>query len=119
LTQVPAPGMLMATAAGKHLTIFRKGKPKKAPGRPKVKKKFAEIASKTAGTVIRADRNEVVRKEMLAAELKTGKRYVRSGATAGPAAGKFYELNAGETVTQAIRRRGLEAILVNSPPSDW
>lgn len=119
MTQVPAPGMLMATAAGKHLTIFRKNKPKKAGGRPKVKRKFGEIASKTAGMVLRADRNEKVREDMIAAGLKTGKRYVRSGATAGPAAGKFYELNAGETVTQAVRRRGLESILVNSPPSDW
>lgn len=109
----------MAVAAGKHLTIFRKNKPKRAGGRPAVKKAFTEIASKTAGTVLRGDRNEVVRKGMLDAKLKTGTRYVRSGATAGPAAGKFYKLNAGETVTQAVRRRGLEAILVDGPPSDW
>lgn len=109
----------MATAAGKHLTIFRRKRTAPGAGRQKVKDAFAEVASKTAGTVLRMDRNAAVRKGMIDKALKTGDRYVRSKATAGPAAGKFYKLKAGETVTQAVRRRGLEAILVASPPADW
>jgi hypothetical protein len=111
LKAIPAPGMMMGTAAKKHLTIFYRRKHAKGAGRLAVKKKFAEVAAKTGGIPLRADRIAIVKKEMLAAGLKTEKYYKRSRSHYAPLSGKFYVLSKGETVGSAIARRGLEAIL--------
>lgn len=111
LRAVPAPAKLMATAAKKHVTIFVKHKPRKPPGRPAVKAKFAEIARTTGGEPIRQKRNIKLAEAMKAAGLKTGVFYRPSRAKHAPLAGKVYKLAKGQTVAAAIAEKGLEAIL--------
>lgn len=111
LRAVPAPGLMMATAAKKHLTIFYRSKTARGAGRGPVKVKFRAIAATTGGIPLRADRIAIVKKEMLAAKLATGKYYKRSKSKYAPLAGRFYVLGKGETVGSAVARRGLDAIL--------
>lgn len=112
LKAVPAPGMMMAVAAKKHLTIFyRRRKCRSPPGRQDVKLAFKEAAAKTGGMPLRSDRIAVIKKEMLAKRLASGKRYLRSRSKYAPLAGKCYVLDIGETVTSAAARKGLDAVL--------
>jgi len=113
LRAVPAPAKLMATAAKKHVTIFVKHKPKKAPGRQAVKDKFREVAAATGGEPIRSKRNVKVAEAMKAAGLKTGIYYKRSRSKYPPLAGKRYKLAKGQTVAAGIATSGLTAILVD------
>lgn len=113
LTQVPAPGMLMATQAKKHLTIFSRSRTAPGAGRADVKAAFTEAARASGGEPDRGKRNVAVQSAMLARNLATGVTYKRSKSKYGPLAGKFYKLNAGETVGAAIASRGLSAILVS------
>jgi len=108
---IPAQGLVMATGAKKHITIFRRRPTAKGAGRPEVKAAFKKIAGKTGGIPLRIDRNIIMGSEMKKAGLKTGKFYKRSRSKYAPLAGKFYELEAGQTVGAAISARGLEAIL--------
>jgi hypothetical protein len=114
LLQVPAPGMLMATAAKKHLTIFRRSRRAPGAGRPEVKAAFTEVAHTTGGEPLRPKRNVIMKEGMLAKKLATGIIYKRSRSRYSPLAGKFYKLSVGETVSTALAKKSLKDILVES-----
>lgn len=113
LRAVPAPALLMATAAKKHVTIFSRKPRAPGAGRRAVKDKFTEIAHTTGGEPIRSKRNTKLQAAMIAAGLKTGIYYKRSRSKYAPLAGKKYKLAKGQTVAAGIAISGLTAILVD------
>lgn len=74
--------MLMATAAGKHVTFFVRDRRAPHAGRKAVKDAFIEAAAKTINIESRAERNAIVREEMVRRNLKTGVYHYTS--RAGP-----------------------------------
>jgi hypothetical protein len=68
--------MLMFTAAKKHLTIFARKREAKGAGKEEVKRIFAKVASETAGTLFREDRNRYIKenlpKALAAAKVELG-----------------------------------------------
>ena len=103
----------MATAAGKHLTVFMRKRTAKGAGRKAAKDKFIELAAKTIDIPLRSDRNEVIKKGMTAAGLRTGKYFKRSKGKGPKLAGKYYVVGKGQSVTSALAAAGgrLETIL--------
>lgn len=62
LAPVPGGHMLMATAAGKHLTIFTRSRRAPGAGHPITKSAFTTAAHKTLGIADRAERNAMISK---------------------------------------------------------
>lgn len=88
----PGGRKIMMVAAKKHLTIFKKDKPRRPPGRNDVKNAFRTAAVKTRAVKSRAERNATMKAEMERAGVKTGvyKRVSRS--KYAPLAGTVYEV---------------------------
>jgi len=108
--------MLMMTAAKKHLTVFKRSRRAKGAGRSAVKEKFKEVAATTLDIPERSKRNTIIKEGIEAAKLKSNVMYKRSRGKGPKLADKFYMLEGKENVGSAIARRGLGAVLVESPP---
>jgi hypothetical protein len=70
--------MVMATAAKKHVTIFRRSRSAPGAGSPAIKARFAEAARGTAGIASRAERNQRVSAAFGGRHAMRGARTARS-----------------------------------------
>ena len=100
---IPSKGMIMAVAAGKHITVFERKKTAPGAGREDVKAAFAKAAKATLGEPNRLKRNEAVKKAMEASGVKTGVIRKKSKARLGsPLYGKVYVLKPGATSPEIV-----------------
>jgi hypothetical protein len=68
--------MVMATAAKKHVTIFRRSRSAPGAGSPDIKARFTQAAHGTAGNPDRASRNAIISSAM--GGKRVGRRVARS-----------------------------------------
>jgi hypothetical protein len=102
--EAPGVGLIMATQAKKHLTVYRRSPSAPGAGRPDVKHAFTECASRAAddcaaaGDPSRQCRTAKVKTCMEGKGLFTGACYRRSKSTRAPFAGMKYKLACGGRV---------------------
>jgi hypothetical protein len=70
--------MVMATAAKKHVTIFRRSRRAPGAGSPEIKAAFTQAAHGTVGTFDRATRNAAISAAMGSFKGRSGPHYRKS-----------------------------------------